>query len=511
MTSQINPNNIDGTYPVAGQPNNTQGFRDNFTNIKTNFSYAQTEITNLQNSGVFKAALPGTTLDNNMNNNLIYAVNLQDVSYTYLQQTITAGAVAIDFSAAQYQSVSPNGNVTLSFTNWPAVGTAGMIYIDFVVTNTAYTVTLPSAVSLGTTGIQGLVANVLTFGATGTFKFAFSSVDAGTTITIYDLNRPLNYYTNGINITATTASANTTSGALIVAGGAGIGGNVNVGGNIKSSGLISSVGNIITGANGFIGVGIATPDTEVTILANPQTVSYPVIGNSTTTGTDLHITGADGANTRITQDSFGTGSYVAFTGRTGRGTAASPSQTQSGDTLAQFTARGFSSGNLQFGNISTGRVDVVAAENFTDTSRATNVQIFTTATGAITPTSVATFSSANGLSVVGNVAGGNVLTAGIMSSTANITGGNLLTGGLVSATGNATILAGTAVPTGGTTGAGYKFSSTTNLGVFFGAGAPTLSAAQGSLYLNTTGNSTSTRMYVNTNSTTGWTAVTTAT
>jgi hypothetical protein len=187
-------------------------------------------------------------------------------------------------------------------------------------------------------------------------------------------------------------------------------------GNISTAGSISSTGNITTGTNGFIGVGTATPDTEVTILANPQTVSYAVTGNSTTLGTDLHITGADGANTRITQDSFGTGSYVAFTGRTGRGTAGSPSQTLSGDTLAQFTARGFSNGALQFGNASTGRVDVVAAENFTDTARGTNVQIYTTAAGAITPTAVATFSSASGLSVVGNVAAGNV------SVTGNITG-----------------------------------------------------------------------------------------
>lgn len=50
-----------------------------------------------------------------------------------------------------------------------------------------------------------------------------------------------------------------------------------------------------------------------------------------------------------------------------------------------------------------------------------------------------------------------------------------------------------------------------NLGVFFGAGVPSLSAAQGSLYINTTGSSTSTRLYVNTNGSTGWTSVTTAT
>jgi hypothetical protein len=196
MTSQINPNNIDGQYPVAGQPNNTQGFRDNFTNIKTNFQTAATEITDLENKGVFKAALTGTTLDNNMADNLIYAVKLQDVSYTYLQQTATAGAIPIDYSAAQYQLVAPTANISLSFTNWPAAGSEGEVYVDVVVTNTAYTVTLPAAVSVGTTGVQGYAANVITFGATGTYRFGFSTVDAGTTIAIYDLNRALTAYTN---------------------------------------------------------------------------------------------------------------------------------------------------------------------------------------------------------------------------------------------------------------------------------------------------------------------------
>lgn len=69
----------------------------------------------------------------------------------------------------------------------------------------------------------------------------------------------------------------------------------------------------------------------------------------------------------------------------------------------------------------------------------------------------------------------------------------------------------TAVPAGGTAGVGVRMSSTANLGVFFGSGAPTLAAAQGSLYIRTDGSSTSTRLYVNTNGTTGWTNVTTAT
>jgi hypothetical protein len=191
MTSQINPNNVDGTFPVAGQPNNTQGFRDNFTNIKTNFSYAGTEITDLQNNGIFKAALAGTTLNNNMADNLIYAVKLQDVSYTFLQNAATSGSISIDYSAGQYQYISTTGSISLNFNNFPVSGSQGIIQIAVNVTSTAYTLTLPAAVSLGTTGLQGYASNVITFAATGTYQFAFSTVDGGTTITIYDLNRPL--------------------------------------------------------------------------------------------------------------------------------------------------------------------------------------------------------------------------------------------------------------------------------------------------------------------------------
>ena len=78
MSSNINPNNIDGTYPIAGQDNNSQGFRDNFTQTKVNFQYAADEINDLQAKGIFKAALTGTTLDNNMGDALLYAALIQD-------------------------------------------------------------------------------------------------------------------------------------------------------------------------------------------------------------------------------------------------------------------------------------------------------------------------------------------------------------------------------------------------------------------------------------------------
>jgi hypothetical protein len=191
MTSQINPNNININYPQPGVPNNTQGFRDNFTGTYNNFQYAASEINELQQKSVFKAALTGTTLDNNMNDNLLYAVKLQDVSYTYLPITTTSGSVEINYSAAPFQQISTTGSVSLNFSNWPTSGSAGAVQVAFNITNVAHTVTLPAAVSLGTTGLQGYAANVITFAATGTYQFAFSTVDGGTTITIYDLNRPL--------------------------------------------------------------------------------------------------------------------------------------------------------------------------------------------------------------------------------------------------------------------------------------------------------------------------------
>jgi hypothetical protein len=108
-----------------------------------------------------------------------------------VQLTATSGSITVDYSAGHYQAISTTGSISLNFTNFPPSGSAGIIRLSIAITNTAYTLTLPAAVSLGTTGIQGYSANVITFAATGTYQFEFSTVDSGTTITIFDLNRPL--------------------------------------------------------------------------------------------------------------------------------------------------------------------------------------------------------------------------------------------------------------------------------------------------------------------------------
>jgi hypothetical protein len=102
----------------------------------------------------------------------------------------------------------------LAFTNFPPAGVAGEVYFQITVANTAHTLTLPAAVSLGLTGIQGISGQVITFGATGTYNFRFTTNDGGTTITVYDLNRPLNVYTNPLFLSGSEDLANAGAASL---------------------------------------------------------------------------------------------------------------------------------------------------------------------------------------------------------------------------------------------------------------------------------------------------------
>lgn len=214
MTSAINPNNIDGTYPVAGQDNNSQGFRDNFTNIKTNFQYAEDEITDLQNNVVLKSALSGTTLDNDMLGSGLSNAVLNDMGYTRLALGTTGGSVTINYAVGTYQTMTTNAATSLAFTNFPPAGVAGEVYFQITVASTAHTLTLPAVVSQGLTGIQGISGQVITFGATGTYNFRFTTNDGGSTVTVYDLNRPLNSYTNPLFLTGSEDLANAGAASL---------------------------------------------------------------------------------------------------------------------------------------------------------------------------------------------------------------------------------------------------------------------------------------------------------
>jgi len=208
MTSQINPNNIDGAYPVAGQDNNSQGFRDNFTNTGTNFQYAADEITDLQNNAVLKSALTGTTLNNDMGTSILSNATLQNMAYTSTSLGSLSSTVTLDYSLGPTFSVTTNGSVQLAFTNLPAAGRTGTWTLAVTVASTAHTLTFPTSVSVNTAGVQGLNAStrIMTFAATGTYTFAFTTNNGGSTVTLQETNNALVPFNNSSSVLSATGN-----------------------------------------------------------------------------------------------------------------------------------------------------------------------------------------------------------------------------------------------------------------------------------------------------------------
>jgi hypothetical protein len=124
LTSLINFAAINENFPVAGQDNDTQVFRDNFDTIKTNFSAAKTEITDLQDN------VARTDEDNDFLYNVVGSLTLQDA---YLRKkdygaAIVAGTQDISFKQAMYHVVKFGANTSLSFSEFPtgAVDVTGL-------------------------------------------------------------------------------------------------------------------------------------------------------------------------------------------------------------------------------------------------------------------------------------------------------------------------------------------------------------------------------------------------
>lgn len=164
MTSAINPNTINAAYPVAGQDNNTQGFRSNFSAIKTNFEYAEQEITALQANAILTSA---TT--NNLNSTRIYNFLAQDFSYGYIDLGNSAPNVTINFESGPFQTITANANANISFSNLPPAGEAAIVTLKINATASAANATPYYAnianISVGNVnaGIIGVSGNTLSF------------------------------------------------------------------------------------------------------------------------------------------------------------------------------------------------------------------------------------------------------------------------------------------------------------------------------------------------------------
>jgi hypothetical protein len=111
------------------------------------------------------------------------------MSETRVSLGSVSGSVTLNYAAGPYFTLSTAGSVSLSFSNLSVAGTLSRWRVQINVTSVSHTVTLPAAVSIGISNIQGLDTNIITFNQTGIYEFEFETVDSGATVSIFDLNR----------------------------------------------------------------------------------------------------------------------------------------------------------------------------------------------------------------------------------------------------------------------------------------------------------------------------------
>ena len=193
MTSNINYAAISTTYPVAGQDNDSQGFRDNFTAISAGLATAKTELSALQTNALLAVDLATSStpvVNNLLGSTISNGVYLQFNGVFFNGGTVATSA-SINLNNGPIQQFTASGNITLTFTNWPTSGKHAVIKVMLIGDQqSTRTVTLSTSnaglikPATGWANGSSLPATV-TLGTTGKYEVIEAwSVDAGANVFI---------------------------------------------------------------------------------------------------------------------------------------------------------------------------------------------------------------------------------------------------------------------------------------------------------------------------------------
>jgi hypothetical protein len=293
MASDINYTDINETYPKAGVDNSTQGFRDNFSLIKTNFQVAKEEIEFLQGNAII------ANVNNNLRNGTLANVAFKtsfDVAYTI---TPLEGVATYNIGVSNYQSVTLDQDLTLLISGASNYSDrVERIRLRVIVSDTSYTLTWPSSVSSNLANIPNTSGQITKFSGIGEYQFELSTLDNGTTWSVRDLNRGtqvldgnvviINTHANGtpavaVNITTLAANGNVystiransviTDALTVITSNSVVLSNASLPGNITA--------NNVTANTGLYGVLKTSSQPNVTTVGNLTNLT--VLGTTTMT------------------------------------------------------------------------------------------------------------------------------------------------------------------------------------------------------------------------------------
>jgi len=225
MSSKINTGTMNMNYPLPGVNNSTQGFRDNFSSIKMNLDAAKAEIDEIQSKALLKSPLTGSSLNNDVNNNIIRnAQTLGFRSSTYDLGSNLSGTVSVDLTYGDVQSGIMVGDISLSFLKWAPTATYSSVQLILTVTpgqKINLPITSTTGVIYGTSTVVGFDSSTGDITVPSGIKrlhFQFNTVDCGTTIEIVpvDLGRRATSIEYGTPWSTATGTITVTSGSTVV-------------------------------------------------------------------------------------------------------------------------------------------------------------------------------------------------------------------------------------------------------------------------------------------------------
>jgi hypothetical protein len=140
--SNITYTTIQTGYPIAGQDNDSQGFRDNFSAITLAIQTAKAEIEALQTQAVLKTNLSDFSLpvDNSLGGSTILNGSYNNFHSVAYVSTISEGsAIVVDITNGESQTFIVNEGITSSsvsilFQNWPEAGFYGKVRVQIKMT-----------------------------------------------------------------------------------------------------------------------------------------------------------------------------------------------------------------------------------------------------------------------------------------------------------------------------------------------------------------------------------------
>jgi hypothetical protein len=192
--SNINTLNIDSGFPVAGQDNSSQGFRDNYTAIISQFQIAKDEISELQSNALLKAELTGLALSNDMQETELTNATLKNPGYTAVPSSSNTINVAIGsyFKVAALASGNTSTTITITSSAWPTTGIYSKIMVEVPCTTSTLTSINFAVTDQGDKNLYKEASLTLpyTASAIGSTLWELSTIDSGVTVFLRKVGGP---------------------------------------------------------------------------------------------------------------------------------------------------------------------------------------------------------------------------------------------------------------------------------------------------------------------------------